>query len=141
MIEVVDAPANVSAAFEAYPPGAQAVLLPIRELIYETAASLEGVGPLTETLKWGEPAYLTEKSKSGTTIRLGWSCQTPGVMRACSSAVRPRWLRAGARNMTARWNSSAIARSASPFPTRRQKSPLQHCIAMALSYHTRKSAS
>ena len=34
---------------------------------------IEGVGPLTETLKWGEPAYLTEATGSGSTIRLGRS--------------------------------------------------------------------
>ena len=38
----------------------------------ETAADIEGVGPLTETLKWGEPAYLTEATRSGSTVRLGW---------------------------------------------------------------------
>lgn len=42
----------------------------LRQLIFTTAAETPGVGSLEETLKWGQPAYLTAKSKSGTTLRL-----------------------------------------------------------------------
>ena len=66
-------PADVAAAFAAFPAGVRARLLEVRDLIFETAVSFEGVGPLTETLKWGEPAYLTQATGSGSTIRLGWS--------------------------------------------------------------------
>ena len=44
----------------------------LRQHIYDTAASIEGIGELEETLKWGEPSYLTPKSKSGSTIRIAW---------------------------------------------------------------------
>jgi hypothetical protein len=66
-------PADVAAAFSAFPAGVRARLLEVRDLIFETAAAIEGVGPLTETLKWGEPAYLTQATGSGSTIRLGRS--------------------------------------------------------------------
>ena len=33
-------------------------------------ATVEGVGPLTETLKWGQPSYLTQESGSGSTVRI-----------------------------------------------------------------------
>jgi len=64
-------PPQVAAAFEAFPAAVRERLLALRALILETAATAPGVGPLTETLKWGEPAYLTEATKSGSTIRLG----------------------------------------------------------------------
>ena len=48
----------------------------LRKVIFHAADNLE-VGPLTETLKWGEPAYLTESTKSGSTIRLGWKKTNP----------------------------------------------------------------
>ncbi|MEO1238191.1 MAG: DUF1801 domain-containing protein [Pseudomonadota bacterium] len=67
-----------------------------RALIFQTASETNGVGPLTETLKWGQPSYLTEVTKSGTTIRLaarkpdGWGlyvhCQT-SVMADFRAAV------------------------------------------------------
>ncbi|MEM7270889.1 MAG: DUF1801 domain-containing protein [Pseudomonadota bacterium] len=60
----------VADAFAAFPGEAREGLLRLRGLIFEIADE-EQVGPLTETLKWGQPAYLTEASKAGTTIRLG----------------------------------------------------------------------
>ena len=51
----------VARVFEAYPPAIQPKLFVLRELIFATAAATEGVGELEETLKWGEPAYLTKK--------------------------------------------------------------------------------
>jgi len=32
------------------------------------------LGPLTETLKWGEPSYLTPK---GSTLRMDWKAKSP----------------------------------------------------------------
>lgn len=43
----------------------------LRAQIYDVAAADPVVGPLTEALRWGEPAYLTQASKSGTTLRMG----------------------------------------------------------------------
>jgi hypothetical protein len=70
-------PSDVAAAFARLPPEVQAPLMRLRELIFELAEALE-VGPLTETLKWGEPAYLTDVSRAGTTIRLGCHRDHPG---------------------------------------------------------------
>ena len=58
--------------FETYPPVIRKKLLALREVIFKTAASTEGVGELEETLKWGQPAYVTAASKSGSTIRVDW---------------------------------------------------------------------
>jgi hypothetical protein len=62
---------DVSRAFEAFPMPVRRRLLEVRKLIFTTAAACDGVGPLLETLKWGEPAYLTQQTGSGSTIRLG----------------------------------------------------------------------
>ena len=40
-------------------------------MIFDIAAENPRIGAITETLKWGEPAYLTEATGSGSTIRLG----------------------------------------------------------------------
>ena len=62
----------VAETFNAYPPKIRKRLIALRSLIFETADKTEGVGALEETLKWGEPAYLTSKSKSGSTVRANW---------------------------------------------------------------------
>ena len=67
----------VAAVFDAYPADVRAQLLALRELIFEVAASTPGVGELQETLKWGEPAYLTPHTKSGSTVRLGYKRKQP----------------------------------------------------------------
>ena len=63
--------AEVERTFAGFPEPARDALLALRRLIFETAAETPGVGPLEETLKWGQPAYLTPETKSGSTIRLG----------------------------------------------------------------------
>ena len=61
---------TVAAVFATYPKPMRSKLMALRQLIYETAAATDGVGAITETLKWGEPAYLTAATKSGTTVRI-----------------------------------------------------------------------
>ena len=56
---------DVRSAFDAMPEPARAALLLIRDLIFATAAATEAVGPLEETRKWGQPAYLTPATRSG----------------------------------------------------------------------------
>ena len=63
---------EVAGVFKTYPREIRKQLMSVRRLIFETASATEGVGELEETLRWGEPAYLTTQSKSGTTVRLGW---------------------------------------------------------------------
>ena len=62
---------RVAAVFAAFPEAVHADLMALRRLIFATAARTPGVGPLDETLKWGQPAYLTSSTKAGSTIRLG----------------------------------------------------------------------
>lgn len=62
---------QVADVFDAFPQVERTALLKLRALIFETAEELPEVGPLEETLKWGQPAYLTPKTKSGSTLRLG----------------------------------------------------------------------
>jgi len=61
----------VAAAFAALPPDAREGLLVLRALILSTGDDLPRIGRVQEALRWGQPAYLTPDSKSGTTIRLG----------------------------------------------------------------------
>src|SRR6266481_3567216 len=61
---------EVEAVFNAYPRPLKARLLALRRLIFQTAKATPGVGALQETLKWGQPSYLTPETKSGSTIRI-----------------------------------------------------------------------
>jgi hypothetical protein len=61
---------EVTAAFEAMPAEARAGALALRELVLEVAAGVPEAGAVSEELRWGEPAYLTPETRSGTTIRI-----------------------------------------------------------------------
>ncbi len=62
---------KVKAVFDGFPRTERSGLLKLRALIFKVAAKNQKIGQLQETLKWGQPAYLTPETKSGSTIRLG----------------------------------------------------------------------
>jgi hypothetical protein len=68
---------EVNQIYGAYPKIVRDKLLTIRELIFDLASSNKSIGEIEETIKWGEPSYLTSKTKSGSTIRLGWNASKP----------------------------------------------------------------
>ncbi len=78
----------VKAAYDAFEDDKRSLLLELREQIFSVAAEAQGVGSIEETLKWGEPAYLTVRPKSGTTIRLGVSkTGKPAIFTHCQTSV------------------------------------------------------
>ena len=61
---------QVAAVFESYPEGLRAKLLALRQLILDVASRTPGVGELEETLRWGQPSYITAQSRSGSLVRI-----------------------------------------------------------------------
>ncbi|MEN7550032.1 DUF1801 domain-containing protein [Rapidithrix thailandica] len=66
---------TVEAVFANYPDFVRDKMQRLRELVIETAEETEGVTALEETLKWGEPSFVT---KNGSTLRMDWKEKTPG---------------------------------------------------------------
>lgn len=130
----------VAEVFESYPPTIRAKAMVLRQLILETAAVTEGVGPIRETLKWGEPAYLTAASKSGITIRIGWKSATPdryALYFNCQTNLVDTFRTQFADAFTFEGNRAIIFDESETVPT----DALAFCIAAALTYHrTKKSA-
>lgn len=134
-----DLPPAVAEAFAAAPPALRPRLLALRDLIFETAAATEGVGPLTETLKWGEPAYLTEASRSGTTLRIGWKpaqATQYGLYVHCQTNLVDSFRGLFPDEFRFQGNRAILFDQAEDPP----REPLALCIAMALTYHRRKGA-
>jgi len=92
---------------------------------------------LTETLKWREPSYLTEKTKSGTTLRFDWkethpdklgifvNCRT-SLIRSFQDLFSDELIFAGTRAIWLDINQ--------PLP----KDILAICIGKILTYHLEK---
>lgn len=64
-----------------WPEPAQLRLQAMRSLFHEVAATA-GIGPLDESLKWGQPAWRPNKPRTGSTLRLNWSTAEPASMMA-----------------------------------------------------------
>ena len=60
----------VAAIFAGYSAKVRRKLLVLRQLIFDTASATGGVGELEETLRWGEPSYLTTQTRSGSMVRI-----------------------------------------------------------------------
>jgi len=65
---------RVNEVFANYPDFVRDKMQFLRELVIETAEETEGVTKLEETLKWGEPSFVT---KNGSTLRMDWKEKSP----------------------------------------------------------------
>ena len=65
---------DVQEVFDNYPESIRGKMERLRMLILDTARDMEGIAELEETLKWGEPSYVT---KNGSTLRIDWKPRTP----------------------------------------------------------------
>lgn len=132
------APSNpkVAAAFSSYPTRVRTKLLALRRLILDTAKMTNGVGPLEETLKWGQVSYLTSESKSGSTIRIDQVKSEPeryAVYFHCQTNLVETF-RQLYPELSYGGNRCILLDAAEELP----KDALEHCVALALTYHASK---
>jgi len=126
--------AEVAKVFEAYPADVRRKLLALRELIFRTASSTEGVGELEETLKWGEPAYLTSKSKSGSTIRIDWKKARPNEYAMyfnCQTTLIETFKALFPKEFRFEGSRAIVFKVSEAVPS----DSLAFCVAAALTYH------
>lgn len=130
------ATANVRAKFNAYPGDVRASLIVLRGLIFDTAKSLDGVGAIEETLKWGQPSYLTPESKSGSTIRIDALKDNDGYAMYfhCQTNLVDTFRELYPAQMTYGGNRSILFKSGDKILDK----ALRHCIGLALTYHARQ---
>jgi hypothetical protein len=128
---------EVKAVFESYPQEIKVKFLFLRQLILDTAASIENVGEIEETLKWGEPSYLTPKSKSGSTIRIAWKeskKEKYSMYFKCTANLVPAFKEKYPRKFKFGGNRSIDFNIHDKVPIKE----LKRCIALALTYHRNK---
>ncbi|WP_425039797.1 DUF1801 domain-containing protein [Primorskyibacter sp. S187A] len=89
MAQTPQPPAMVADVFAQIETPYRDVLMDTRKLIFDVAASDPRIGALEETLRWGEPAYVTTRKKTGSTIRLGVAkaSGTPALFFNCQTRI------------------------------------------------------
>jgi hypothetical protein len=127
----------VDAVFSAYPKPVRAKLLALRRLIFETARTTKGVGALQETLKWGQPSYLTAQTNSGSTIRIDQVKSAAGqyaVYFHCQTNLVETFRELYPTELRFAGNRSILLDVKDELP----RTALRHCVALALTYHLNK---
>jgi uncharacterized protein DUF1801 len=128
----------VAAVFDGYPAGLRRKLIALRELIFKVADATDGVGRLTETLKWGQPSYLTMESGSGSTVRIDRLKKADGyaVYFHCQSGLVDQFRRIYPDSFRYESKRAILFAEKDRVPMR----ALGHCIALALTHHLRKKS-
>jgi Domain of unknown function (DU1801) len=127
----------VQAVFDNYPAALREKLLSLRQLILDTAASTDGVGELEETLKWGEPAYVT-LSKSGSTVRIDRKKKSDSYAMYfnCKTSLVETFRNLFPNDFVFEGNRALVFDINAKLP----RKELAFCIAMALTYNQKKHA-
>lgn len=109
------------------------ILFTIRELIFDVAQNYPSIGQVEETLRWGEPAYITTKKKAGSTIRLSIekSSERPALFFNCKTSLVDEFRAQFGRSLTYVKNRAVILDGEGE----QYEAALRICIAAALTYH------
>lgn len=124
---------DVEAVFNHYPAQVHAKMIQLRQLVFETASASKEKLSVQETLKWGEPSYL---SKNGSTIRMDWKSSRPDQFALyfhCKTSLIETF-KALYSELKFESNRAILFDIKDEIPIEAVK----HCIYLSLTYHKRK---
>ena len=102
----------------------------IRGFVHRVAEEV-GVGPLAESVKWGEPSYTPAKSGIGSSVRIGTLRDGRVAMHfICHAGLVERFRELYPETLEYAGNRSIVIG-----PGTVDEAALSHCIGMALTYH------
>lgn len=133
----LDPRSKVAALFRGYPSGVARKLMDLRRLIFDVAAGTAGVGEIEETLKWGQPSYLTARSGSGSTIRIDRVRARPGryaMYFHCRTTLVDTFRHLYPSTFRYEGNRAILFDENEKVPV----AALRQCISLALTYHLTK---
>lgn len=118
-----------------YPENIRPKIVHLRSLILEVAEASESITEIEETLKWGEPSYLTKK---GSTIRIDWKAKTPdqyAMYFKCTSKLVETFREVYGDLFQYETNRAIVFGLEDEVP----EAALKVCIERALKYHVVKN--
>lgn len=122
---------RVNAIFENYPDFVRDKMQYLRELVIETAGEMENTKGLEETLKWGEPSFVT---KNGSTLRMDWKEKYPdqyAIYFQCTSRLVDTFRLIYDQKFQFEGKRAIVFRLNQKIP----ELELKECIKAALRYH------
>ena len=130
---------TVAEAFAAFALTQRQTLLTLRTIILDTAATNPLIGPIDESLKWGEPAYRPVRNRIGTTVRLGVSPKSPqacAIFVHCKTSLVATFRDLYPEDFAFEGERALIVPAGAPIPVE----AVGHCVSLALTYHARTKA-
>jgi len=125
---------KVKDKFESYPGFVQKQMYALRNLVIQTASEVEGLEKLEETLKWGEPSYIT---KNGSAIRMDWKESKPdeyAMYFHCQTKLVDTFKELYRDNFKFEGNRAIVFSCTEKIA----ENELKHCISITLNYHKLK---
>jgi hypothetical protein len=122
---------KVEVVFKNYPKEVKQKMLQLRKLVLKTASEIEGLEKLEETLKWGEPSFVT---KHGSTLRMDWKEKAPdqyALYFKCTSKLVPTFKTVFTDKFNFEKNRAILFKLNEEIP----QAELKQCIKMSLTYH------
>lgn len=122
---------KVESVFNNYPDFVRDKMRFLRDLVLETAKEIDGIAELEETLKWGEPSYLT---KIGSTLRMDWKAKSPNqyaMYFKCTSKLVETFKVMFEDTFRYEGNRAIVFQLDDEVPTK----ALKACIRATLTYH------
>ncbi|MDO6439082.1 DUF1801 domain-containing protein [Cyclobacterium sp. 1_MG-2023] len=122
---------RVEVVFANYPDFVKDKMRNLRNLVIETAQEVEGISHLEETLKWGEPSFLT---KHGSTLRMDWKEKKPNqyaLYFKCTSRLVPTFRIVYEHTFEFEGKRAIVFQLDQKVPV----AELKECIKAALNYH------
>ncbi len=121
---------KVNEIFANYPDNIREKMQYLRALVIETAEE-EGIDELEETLKWGEPSFVT---KNGSTLRMDWKVKSPdqyAMYFQCTSRLVETFRMVFDQAFQFEGNRAIVFHLNQNIPEKE----LKECIKASLTYH------
>lgn len=122
---------EVATAYDALPADMREKLLNLRQLVLAAAGDSDEIGPVEETLKWGEPSYVAKK---GSTVRLAVHSKVAdryGLYFNCQTRLVETFRELYGDQLKFDGKRAIVFDLADKLPD----DILKHCIALSLNYH------
>ncbi len=125
---------EIDEIFVRYPDDIREKMQYLRALVIKTVKETEGIDKLEETLKWGEPSFIT---KNGSTLRMDWKEKSPdqyAMYFQCTSRLVDTFRIVFGDKFHYEGNRAIIFQLNRDIP----ESELKKCIKACLTYHNVK---
>jgi len=129
---------TVEEKLSSYPAAARKRLQQLRSLILETAEETPASGRVEETLKWGQLSFITTAPKTGSTLRIDATgdAGTTALYVHCATNLADQFRQHYGSELNVIDKRKVEFPADQPLPI----DALKHCVALALTYHTRKKS-